>query len=102
MSGESYSLYILQCADDSLYTGIARDVQNRIGEHQSGSKGAKYLRGRTPFKLVFEQLVGTRSAAQSLEHRIKKLSKAKKLALIAGRLSIDHLNFRHTSGSSLG
>lgn len=102
MSGENYSLYILHCADDSLYTGIARDVQSRIGEHESGGRGAKYLRGRSPFKLVFEQLVGTRSDAQSLEHQIKKLSKAKKLALIAGQLTLGHLSAHHASGSSLG
>lgn len=102
MSREDYSLYILRCADDSLYTGIARDVQSRIGEHKDGCKGAKYLRGRSPFTLVFEQLVGARSVAQSLEFQIKKLSKTKKLALIAGRLSLEHLNANQTSGSALG
>lgn len=99
---EDYSLYILRCADNSLYTGIARDVQARIEDHRSAYKGAKYLRGRSPFTLVFEHVVGTRSLAQCLEYQIKKLSKAKKLELIAGRLSLEHLREDQTSGSLLG
>lgn len=82
-----YSLYILRCADDSLYTGIARDVAARVAEHESGRQGAKYLRGRQPFELVFEQAVGDRAAAQRAEYRIKRLPRQAKLELVAGRLS---------------
>ncbi len=85
MSRDDYILYILACADGSLYTGIACDVPGRIAEHRSGTRGAKYLRGRSPFDLVFQQAVGDRSSAQRLEYRVKKLSKSAKLDLIEGR-----------------
>jgi predicted GIY-YIG superfamily endonuclease len=83
----SYSLYILRCGDGSLYTGIALDVARRLEEHRKGVRGAKYLRGRTPVELVFEQPAGDRAAAQRLEHRVKSLSRAEKEALIGGDLS---------------
>lgn len=96
---DDYRLYILRCADGSLYTGIACDVQSRISEHEQGIKGAKYLRGRLPATLVFERRVGTRSAAQRIEHRVKKLSRAKKLELVAGKLTLGSLGGGQTSGS---
>lgn len=83
----SYSLYILRCGDGSLYTGIALDVARRLEEHQKGVRGAKYLRGRAPVELVFEQPAGDRAAAQRLEYRVKSLSRAEKEALISGDLS---------------
>ena len=83
----SYSLYILRCADGSLYTGIALDVARRLEEHRNGTRGAKYLRGRTPVELVFERPAGDRAAALRLEHRVKRLSKSEKEALIGGDLS---------------
>ena len=82
-----YSLYILRCADGSLYTGIALDVARRLEEHRNGTRGAKDLRGRTPLELVFEQPAGDRAAAQRLEHRVKRLSRTEKEALIGGDLS---------------
>lgn len=85
MSGNEYSLYILRCSDDSLYTGIAADVQRRIVEHESGPRGAKYLKGRGPLKLVFSEVVGDRSLASRLEYRVKKLSRSEKQNLIDGR-----------------
>ena len=83
----SYSLYILRCADGSLYTGIALDVARRLDEHRSGVRGAKYLRGRTPVELVFERPAGDRAAALRLEHRVKRLTRHEKEALIGGDLS---------------
>lgn len=83
----SYSLYILRCGDGSLYTGIALDVARRLEEHRKGVRGAKYLRGRAPVELVFEQPAGDRAAAQRLEYRVKSLSRAEKEALIGGDLS---------------
>ena len=83
----SYSLYILRCADGTLYTGIALDVGRRLEEHRRGGRGAKYLRGRTPVELVFEQPAGDRAEALRLEHRVKRLSRADKEALIGGDLS---------------
>lgn len=73
-----WSVYILRCSDNSLYTGIATNVSRRLDEHKVGKIGAKYLRGRVPFTLVFQQAVGDRSSASRIEHHIKKLSKREK------------------------
>ena len=83
-----WHVYILRCADGSFYTGIALDVARRLQEHESGVRGAKYLRGRAPLELVFEQVAGDRAAAQRLEHRVKRLSRIEKEALIGGDLSL--------------
>ena len=91
MNTSLFSLYIIRCADESLYTGIAVDVARRLREHEAGLRGAKYLRGRGPLELVFEQAVGDRSAASSAEHRVKRLDKSAKEALVAGHLSLGDL-----------
>lgn len=76
-------VYIVRCADQTLYTGITTNVERRFAEHSSqGSKAAKYVRGRLPLKLVFKLNVATRSIAASLEYQIKNLSKAQKELLI--------------------
>ncbi len=80
-----WHLYMIRCADGSLYTGITTDVARRFAEHSSGSpKSAKYLRGRAPLKLVYTIEVGTQSEALVEERRVKRLSKAQKIALIVG------------------
>ena len=84
MSETRYSVYILRCADGSLYTGIATDVRRRLREHRGGTRGAKYLRGRAPFELVYEQAVAERASALRIENRIKQLDRRQKEALIAG------------------
>ena len=94
-----YSVYILRCADDSLYTGIALDVRRRLEEHRGGKRGAKYLRGRLPVALVFECLAGARGDALRLEHRVRSMSRREKEDLIAGRTSIGP---DQASGSSPG
>jgi putative endonuclease len=81
-------LYIVRCADNSLYTGIAADVDRRIAEHEAGPRGAKYLRGKGPLALEFVELVGDRAVASVLEHRVKRLGKAEKEALICGSKSL--------------
>ena len=79
----NWSVYIVRCSDDSLYTGVATDVERRVEEHQSqGPKAAKYVRGRVPLELVYTRLLGTRSDAMSEEWRIKQLSKLEKENLI--------------------
>lgn len=84
MATESrWSVYILRCGDGSLYTGIATDVARRVAEHETGRKGAKYLRGRAPFSIVFQAEVGDRSAATRVELEIKRLSKAEKERLVS-------------------
>lgn len=91
MKKQAYSLYILRCGDGSLYTGIACDVPSRLAEHRDGTRGAKYLRGRAPFDLVYERPVGDRSEALRAEHRVKKLPRSDKLALIDGSRRFESL-----------
>lgn len=91
MSDSQYSLYILRCHDGSLYTGIAIDVAKRLREHQNGKRGAKYLRGRGPLCVVFEELLGDRSVATRAEHQVKRLDRAQKEALVAGDTSLANL-----------
>ena len=75
-------VYILRCGDDTLYTGIAKDVQHRVSMHQAG-KGAKYTATRLPVSLAWVREVPTWSDAMREERKIKRLSRARKLALIA-------------------
>jgi putative endonuclease len=76
-----WSVYIVRCADKTLYTGITTDVVARIKIHNSG-KGAKYTRSRLPVRLAYKQAMRSESAARKLEARIKKLSRGEKLALV--------------------
>lgn len=78
---DDWYVYIVRCRDGSLYTGIATDVERRLGEHQAG-KGAKYLRGRGPLKLVFEKKIGKRGQALKIERKIKGLTRREKEDLI--------------------
>lgn len=73
-------VYILECADKSLYTGITNNLENRIKAHESG-KGAKYTKGRGPFKLMYSEECTTRSTASKREIEIKKLNREGKLEL---------------------
>ena len=73
-------LYILECCDGTLYTGISNDVDRRLSEHQNG-RGAKYTRGRRPVKLVYFEEHGDRSDASKREAEIKRMSRAAKLLL---------------------
>lgn len=91
MANTEFSVYIVRCADDTYYTGIAADVARRIVEHESSPRGAKYLKGRGPLQLVYAQAVGDRSRASQLEYRIKKLDRSDKEALISGRATLLHL-----------
>lgn len=77
-----YYLYIVKCADKTLYTGICVDLKRRIKEHNDSKIGAKYTRSRRPVKLVYSKKFRTRSTASKAEARIKKLSRREKLKLI--------------------
>ncbi|MBI2051033.1 MAG: GIY-YIG nuclease family protein [Parcubacteria group bacterium] len=77
-----YHLYILTCADRTLYTGIAVDLEKRVKEHNAGKLGAKYTRSRRPVKLAYSRRFKSRSNAQKEEARVKALSRKAKLALI--------------------
>ena len=74
----AYSVYLVRCGDGSLYTGIAKDVVRRLAEHENGGKGAKYVRGRGPLELVYQQEIGDRSLASKIESRIKRMSSEEK------------------------
>ena len=74
-------VYVLSCADDTLYTGYTTDVARRVAEHDAG-EGAKYTRGRTPVELVHAESFETKSAAMSREYEIKQLSRGEKDRLI--------------------
>ena len=76
-----YWVYILECGDKTLYTGYTTDIGARIHLHTMG-KGAKYTRGRGPFKLAYLKEYETQRGAMRRERQIKKLSKAQKLLLI--------------------
>lgn len=78
---KDFKVYILKCADDTLYCGMTNDLEKRIKTHNE-KNGAKYTRGRTPVKLVYFETGYTMSEALKRESAIKKLSKAKKLKLI--------------------
>lgn len=78
----SYFVYILECSDGSLYTGIAKDVEKRLEEHNSSEKGAKYTKVRRPVKLIYSESSEDRSCASKREYEIKKLSRLKKLQLV--------------------
>lgn len=77
-----YVLYILQCADGTLYTGITTDIGRRVVEHNFSHLGAKYTRGRRPVVLVFSKPFANRSLATQEEARIKKLTRDGKRRLI--------------------
>jgi len=73
---------MIRCKDDMLYTGITTNIERRFAEHQAG-KGAKFLRGKAPLELVYQQPVGSHSEALKMEANMKKLSKAEKEAMIS-------------------
>ena len=84
MNGQkNWCLYILECRDNTLYTGITNDLPHRLAMHVAG-KGAKYTRGRGPLKLRYCADCADHSAALKMEMEVKRLSKAEKLALCEG------------------
>lgn len=78
-----YYLYIMQCADESLYTGITTDLKRRLDEHNNSAKGAKYTSARRPVKIAYSKEFKNRSEASKEEARIKKLSRTEKMKMVA-------------------
>lgn len=76
-----WHVYILQCADRTLYTGVTTDIALRVAAHNAG-KGAKYTRGRLPAILVYQETAGNRGVALKREHAIKKMRLEEKRLLI--------------------
>lgn len=80
-------VYILRCADDSLYTGITTELERRVAEHNNSKLGARYTRARLPVTLIYHETLTSRSLASRREAQIKQLTRQQKLLLIA---SSDH------------
>ena len=83
-------VYMVRCRDGSLYTGIATDVESRLADHRA-NKGAKYLRGRGPLKLVFKKQIGEKGRALKVECEVKNLPRRKKEELIKTGAGIEAL-----------
>ncbi len=77
-----YHVYIVLCADNTLYTGIARELDRRIDEHNHSDKGARYTRTRRPVTLVYQEACRDRSSASKREYAIKKMRRGEKMKLI--------------------
>jgi len=80
-----YYLYILKCADKTLYTGITLDLARRLKEHNFSKLGAKYTRARRPVKLVYSKKFRSRGTALRAEAKLKNLTRAEKLKIIKNR-----------------
>lgn len=78
----SYFVYILECSDKTYYTGIAKDVQRRVDEHNNSNKGAKYTKARRPVKLLHVESYEDRSTAAKREYVIKQLTRDQKSELV--------------------
>ncbi len=76
----TWTVYILECGDGSLYTGITNNLDARVAEHEKGT-GAKYTRGRGPLSVVFTEEHPDRSTALKREYKIKQMPVAEKRAL---------------------
>ncbi len=81
-------VYMLRCADNSLYTGVTTDVERRVKEHNEAKLGAKYTRAKRPVALVYEESAESRSAACQREYQLKQLRKSDKELFIKGELSV--------------
>jgi predicted GIY-YIG superfamily endonuclease len=81
---DPWFVYILRCADDSLYTGITRDVKRRCRQHNAGT-ASRYTRSRCPTKLIWQETQPSQSAALKREAAIKALTRKEKLKLIRSR-----------------
>lgn len=78
----SWYVYILECKDGTLYTGVTTDLSRRVEEHNSSTKGARYTRVRRPVSLRYSEAHDTRSEACKREAALKQLSREGKLALL--------------------
>ena len=87
MMSMKWFVYMLRCKDNSIYTGITNNLNKRIEAHLSGN-GSKYLRGKSPLKLVYKENFLGRSAASKREIEIKKLKKKEKEFLINLKINL--------------
>lgn len=78
---KNYEVYIVECADDSLYVGITTDLERRVEEHNSSKLGAKYTKARRPVTLVHRESFKDRSEASKREYELKHFTRSEKIAL---------------------
>jgi putative endonuclease len=82
-----WKVYMLQCSDNSLYTGITTDINRRIEEHNGNNKkGARYTRSRRPVSLVYQESCDNRAQASAREYQLKQLTRTEKLKLALGQV----------------
>jgi putative endonuclease len=79
---KSFAVYIVECADQTLYTGYTTDIDARIKTHNEGKAGAKYTRIRRPVRLVYLERVASKSEALKREYAIKQMTRPEKLSLV--------------------
>ncbi len=77
----AYTVYLLSCADGTLYTGVTTDIERRVAEHNGSAKGAAYTKARRPVKLMYTEEAPSRSVAQKREYELRHVPRIEKLAL---------------------
>ena len=77
---KAWYMYVVKCADNTLYTGVTTDIIRRLKEHNGSKKGAKYTRGRRPVILTYKENFENRSQACKAEAAFKKLTRQQKLS----------------------
>ena len=85
-------LYVVECSDKSLYTGITTDIDRRIDEHNHSKKGAKYTASRRPVQIVFARIFENQSTATKAECQFKKFRRKEKLKIISGEKEFPLVN----------
>ncbi|MES2994821.1 MAG: GIY-YIG nuclease family protein [Patescibacteria group bacterium] len=83
MQEDPYYVYMLKCADGTLYTGITNDVEKRLETHNTSKQGARYTKSRRPVTLCYEEKCLDKSAALKREYEVRQLTRVQKLELIA-------------------
>jgi len=82
VSTKEWFLYVVECSDGTLYTGITTDLKRRLNEHNNSTRGAKYTRSRRPVKYRFTMICTNQSDATKEEIKFKKLTRKQKLKFI--------------------
>ena len=86
---KDWSVYVVECVDSSLYTGVSTDVGRRITEHNTSKRGSKYTRSRRPVKLVFSKHHMHRGCALKVEYKFKKMKTIEKRMVVYENVSIN-------------
>ena len=81
----NWFFYVVRCVDGSLYAGVTTEIERRVSEHNRSKRGAKYTRSRRPVNLVYDVELESRSAAQKLESKFKRLTRLNKISFLRER-----------------